>query len=172
MSHDANASLLRASDALLDQLAGFVDGLSDECYAGPASCASGATIGQHTRHTLDHFNALLLKSGGGAVVYDRRDRGTSVETDRAEAGRQIGELRAAIGRLAASRLGDPVRVEVLPMPGAAEVEIETTLAREVAFVTHHAVHHLAIIGMIANEFDVCCPEGFGRAPSTVAHDNA
>lgn len=42
----------------------------------------------------------------------------------------------------------------------------STLARELAFATHHAIHHHAIIKMIATSIDYKLPSEFGVAPST------
>lgn len=165
--------LVQAAEALLAQLHVFVEGLEDETYVAPASCAGDATIGQHTRHTLDHYRALFRgHTESGLVAYDKRERGTAVESDRSEAVTRIGALRKVVGAVDAPALSSGVRIEVLPLPGCPEIPLDSTLGRELAFVTHHAVHHLAIIKMIANEFDLVCPTTFGRAPSTIAHDSA
>jgi hypothetical protein len=51
-----------------------------------------------------------------------------------------------------------------------EAELTSTFAREVAFATHHAIHHNAMIAAIAASFGVTIPAGFGKAPSTVNHE--
>jgi hypothetical protein len=47
------------------------------------------------------------------------------------------------------------------------VELVSTLGRELAFATHHAVHHQAMMKAIAFEFGVEVEECFGKAPATV-----
>ena len=57
-----------------------------------------------------------------------------------------------------------------------EFRLNSTVARELGFAAHHAIHHMAMIKLIAtndrvgklNENDL--PPGFGRAPSTVNFD--
>ena len=59
-------------------------------------------------------------------------------------------------------------------PRENEFLLSSTLERELGFVAHHAIHHMAmvkIITMYTLKFlppDVL-PEGFGMAPSTIAH---
>jgi len=61
----------------------------------------------------------------------------------------------------------------------AEMDLPSTIGRELGFAAHHAIHHLAMVKIIAvqtlglqeNEF----PKDFGMAPSTVRfeeHENA
>jgi hypothetical protein len=61
----------------------------------------------------------------------------------------------------------------------AEMDLSSTIGRELGFAAHHAIHHLAMVKIIAihtlgldeNEL----PNGFGMAPSTVRfeeHENA
>jgi len=42
----------------------------------------------------------------------------------------------------------------------------STVAREVAFAGHHALHHLAMMKIIANGYALDLPDSFGKAPST------
>ena len=44
--------------------------------------------------------------------------------------------------------------------------VRTNFLRELAFVTHHGVHHLAMIKVICLNYGVDLPENFGMAPST------
>jgi hypothetical protein len=51
-----------------------------------------------------------------------------------------------------------------------DAELGSTLGRELAFATHHAVHHHAMLGAIAAELGVATPPEFGKAPSTIRHE--
>jgi uncharacterized damage-inducible protein DinB len=42
----------------------------------------------------------------------------------------------------------------------------STLARELAFVLNHTIHHQAMIGLLASLHGCDVPDGFGYAPST------
>ena len=48
----------------------------------------------------------------------------------------------------------------------------STLARELVYCIAHAIHHYALISVMARLMEVKLPENFGVAPSTVAHQKA
>jgi len=56
-----------------------------------------------------------------------------------------------------------------------EIELSSTIGRELGFAAHHAIHHMAMVKIIVVEtigLDVRdLPPDFGRAPSTIQHDN-
>jgi hypothetical protein len=63
-----------------------------------------------------------------------------------------------------------VAVQVMTSPGT-EVCLRSTIAREIAFATHHAVHHQAMMRAIAKELQAeCLDASFGVAPSTIDHE--
>ena len=169
---DATARVRAAAVALLDQIAASVAALDAGVYARPENSGGGATIGKHVRHALDHYAALLERDPGpgGTVAYDRRVRGGSVETDPDAAAARALELRARIDDLGDGGMGAEVRIGVLMSPDDPEVELRSTLVRELAFVCHHATHHLAMIKPLARESGIELPAELGRAPSTVAHE--
>lgn len=166
-----------AAVAVLDQGAAFIDGLTDEAYTAGAETVGGSTIGQHVRHALDHFVALLdaYESEGSSsvpVAYDRRVRGTDLETNRASALDKISAVRTQLGALDDVQLAWPVKIRVLPTADGPEVDLDSTLVRELAFVTHHAIHHFAMCKTCCREVGASCEETFGRAPSTVAFERS
>ena len=63
--------------------------------------------------------------------------------------------------------GDPTEDEFL---------LSSTIERELGFVAHHAIHHLAMVKIITMHTlkllpPGALPEGFGMAPSTIVYDN-
>lgn len=97
--------------AILDQQKQLLNSLEDPMYTF-ASPLFEASVGQHTRHSLDHLrkpleaftdanedaNASLL------ICYDRRERKTAVETDRHAAVELIEHLQATIRCMGANIL--------------------------------------------------------------------
>lgn len=49
--------------------------------------------------------------------------------------------------------------------------ILTNFKRELWFVTHHAIHHAALIKIIASQFNYDLPTSFGMAPSTILYND-
>jgi len=90
-----------------------------------------------------------------------------VETDPAHALRSIQLLRikVAVGRWSA-RLDEPIGVVFTLERGGPPMVSMSTLARELAFVLNHTIHHQAMIGLLASMHGHTVPDGFGFAAST------
>ncbi len=161
-----------AADALLAQCADFVRSMNDDAYSADSRVLPGGTAGKHVRHTLDHFAAIVTAHDDGAPIdYDHRERDLPMESLRHEALRIIEHVRARLAAQSAASLKASVRVRVMLAADGTEAELDSTLARELAFATHHAIHHLAMMKAIAAEFGIRCPESFGKAPSTLHHES-
>lgn len=150
------------------QLRELVDRLDAAEYARPGPNGDGS-IGRHVRHCLDHGEALLAGTERGVVDYDQRCRGTTVETDPAEAARRLGDLERRLTSLAGHTGREPLSVAVLPRLDCPSKLTLSSLGREAAFVQSHTVHHCAIIAMLARAGGTEIPEHFGYAPATIVH---
>ena len=132
-----------------------------------------STIGQHLRHNLDHFSAAIgALSSAEPLDYDHRERGTPVERDPDEAIRVVDSLRSQLASALSGGAGDgPITVRMMLTSGGEEATMRSTLSRELAFASHHAVHHHAMMAAIAHAHGVAVPPGFGKAPSTLNHES-
>jgi hypothetical protein len=190
-------AVIEASRRVLLQTEVLLSGMErlglEEVYprACPMVCAS---IGQHVRHSLDHFDRLLLslpraKAGAAAgtaragaaaaplplVRYDERERATAVETELSAGLDAVLECSERLGALDTQALQLPLEVEFLLSgeEGSAQVFCSTGL-RELWFVSHHCIHHQAQIKMIAcnmlkdrpDELKQLIPKTLGLAPAT------
>lgn len=168
----AAGRLVAALTATLEQLADLVAGLTDEQYTRRPGGALASSVGGHVRHDLDHLAALLAALPGGELDYDRRARGTPVETDRAAALAEVRRLVAALADLTDADLDEPLALTALVSPDLPPVGVATTVGRELAFVLSHTVHHNALVAVIVAAVGAAVPPGFGYAPATVAHRRA
>lgn len=161
-----------AAVAMMDRCETFILAVPMDKYAVESKTLRGGTIGKHVRHILDHFRATLdVVSIVGAVIdYDHRERNVPMETQPREAILAIRMIRSRLLELDAAALESAVRVRVMLSGDGNEAELGSTLARELAFVSHHAVHHHAMLGAIASELGVVLDQDFGKAPSTVSHE--
>lgn len=170
---NAGSLVARAADSILGQCAGFVEGLPDHAYAVDSKAMKGGTCGKHVRHILDHFSAILLGADTGEpIMYDRRERHVPMESSRSAALATIAELRARLLAAKRPKWADAVRVRVMVAGDGTEVELFSTMERELAFATHHAIHHHAMLKTIAAEFGVDTGIDFGKAPSTINFEHA
>lgn len=154
---------------LISELGRVLQSLAVEKYATPRGpLFLDASIGGHVRHTLDHVRALLQGIAAGTIDYDTRTRGTSVESD---LGAALAEIRALVARLhAVAELpsGSPLAVRFKPTRDGEPVLVHSTLARELAFVHSHTIHHHATIRSMIISLGGQLPDSFGYAPSTLA----
>jgi hypothetical protein len=146
--------------------------ISDEAFTQKVSVAFNASIGGHYRHCLDHFRNLLQSATTGDLNYDNRERGTPVENDRFAALNATRKLREGFERLDAECLLRPLTVTCKTSYATSGSEVwPSTVGREIMYSVAHAVHHFALIGVMAGIMGLKIPAGFGIAPSTLKHQS-
>lgn len=163
----------RAAIALLEQCATFIESIPEPVYTADATTIRGGTIGKHVRHSLDHFTAAVAGfEAGEPIDYDHRSRNVPMETERASALAAIRGLQQRITGLSEAEMTGAVRIRVMLAADGSEAVLPSTLARELAFATHHAIHHHAMMKTIAAEFGLEVGDEFGKAPSTLNFESA
>lgn len=154
----------------LSQLSHFVRKLSPEQYRKAFGALRRHSIGKHVRHIVDHYDALLeaiAESAPGQLDYERRKRDAVLEDWPQLAVQRIDEIDRRLQRLkqpperGALRLAYRTDNEVLALGSSA--------GREVAFLTSHTIHHMAIIGLLAESLGLALHDSFGVHPSTLRH---
>lgn len=155
--------------AVLRQLAGLVERLTDDQYTQPPEPLASSPIGSHVRHNLDHVAALLAGLRTGRLDYDDRDRTSAVGRSRVAALDAIDRLEDALFTFPWETAPDGLALTALVSPDRPPVRTRTTVERELAFVVSHTVHHNALIAVLARLVGAEPPADFGYAPSTLAH---
>lgn len=167
---DGAAATARVLIDLLRQLDGFVGTLSEEVYTQAPVGPSKSSIGQHVRHSLDHFDALLAHKGDGPLDYDARERGTAIETNRGAARRLMERVCGELMTIAERSGADRALLLSAQVTGRGDrVTVGSSLGRELVFALSHTIHHNALIAFIAAMLGVATPVGFGYAPATITH---
>jgi uncharacterized damage-inducible protein DinB len=155
--------VLRQGETLLAEI-------TDEAFTRKVAIAFNASIGGHYRHCLDHFRALLEAADAGDLNYDHRERGTLIENDRFAALNATRELREGFEKFNAALLARPLNVTCkTSYTSSGSQASPSTVGREVMYTVAHAVHHYALIGVMAGIMELKLPAGFGVAPSTLKH---
>lgn len=158
--------LIEENRLALHQLQAFMERLAPALYRSAFGPAGRQSLGKHVRHILDHYDALLAGVGVGGIDYENRERDERLETEPDTAVARLVEIDAALSCLDAHQ-SVTLRVRY-PVEGAsASLSLPTSLARELAFLTSHTVHHMALLGMMAESLGVGLPEHFGVHPSTL-----
>ena len=151
----------------LQRCAVVVDHLDTDQFAGLIAGESG--VGPHLRHCVEHFVCLLDGLNGEVIDYDSRARDEELETNPDSFRQTLARVETALDGLDPKSLTRVVCVRQIPSEGADAVTVESTLARELLFLTNHTVHHIAIVRMLANALGVTLPESLALAPSTATY---
>ena len=148
----------------------FVESLDTALYTREIPRLQLSAIGDHYRHHLDYVRAFIHGIKQGRIDYDARERSEAVATRPRVA---IDETDTFIERLDGLAPGDvttPVTVvQAHRVDETSRPEVTTSASREFAFLITHAVHHYAIIAIVARNFGVEPSEQFGMMPSTLRH---
>ncbi len=150
---------------LLAQATRLLPTLTPAAYTEACGAVFKASIGQHLRHAIEHYEAVLrARSLDGVVDYEHRRRDFSVENNPVVALQRLVEISIEISEI----LEENVPLTVLDHGGGENPSI-SSLGRELQFLASHTVHHFALIGIIARLTGVTLEPGFGIAPSTLKH---
>lgn len=147
-----------------------------------------ATIGQHFRHSLDHIEPVVLAGLDDItreIHYDLRTRGGTDEHDWEAAKHRLKRVGVLFNDLVSKHVEEkhalirPVQAcFMLSGDSDEESPLKSTLSRELGFAMHHAIHHMAMVRIMATcqhvggLSDEELPPDFGRAPSTVNFDHS
>ena len=174
MNIETVESVIRGNIEALDQGIELIESLSDSQYVHVATPFVSSSIGQHFRHLVDLFFSVVKGSECARVDYDNRRRGAEIETSRAVALSELNEIRDWMLDLAVKpnlvELGSkPIElVSEVTLTDTASVTMPTTLARELIFTSSHAVHHFAIVNIVAKMQGVKTSKALGIAPATAS----
>lgn len=169
--------VVHAAVSLIDQCEQFVKDVPASVYATESVVMPGGTVGKHLRHLVDHYEAIIRAMGCAGtsdevVDYDHREREVPMENSREDALRGLESLRTKVNNLRDHQPHRAMQVRVMISGAGHEATLMSSLARELAFATHHGVHHQAMMRAIAGEFGVEAAQDFGKAPSTINHESA
>ena len=153
----------------IDQLVELLGRMPGELYRQCFGSRKQHVIGKHVRHIIDHYTALLnvTASDGKMLDYENRDRDLTLETDRRAAGNRLSELTEQLQmrfmQSASTELG------MLHNSDGQQQSVKTSVDRELVFLASHTIHHMAIIGMLAEQAGIEVSPEFGVHPSTLRY---
>lgn len=153
---------------LFAQLCDALKQLDDNMYAKKLPVILNASIGEHVRHIVEHFDELNKGYEQGIINYGKRKRDFMIETKSKVAVDAMQNIISGLHKLDKTLLlcvegHSPENTQV----------VTTTYARELYYNQEHAVHHMALIRVaISNITAIALPDSFGVAASTIIHRKA
>jgi len=155
---------------ILAQAKSYLSAVTPDQYREVIAPLFISSSGQHLRHVLDHYVAIINGIDIGLVDYDKRSRGGSIESDIVAASTLILEIEDFLLSLQESQLHQKIQLSTEICVVKKEVAVvDTTLARELVFAGSHAIHHFAMIQQISKAQKLVMPEQFGIAPATATY---
>ncbi len=155
----------------LEQGYKFLASLNDEQYGYVAAPHVTSSIGEHFRHLLDVFQAII--KGANTIDYNLRRRGHAVETSRTLAMDEMVAIMECLSAKSSAELKTPVKViSEVTLSETQSCEMTSSLEREFTFAALHASHHFAMAKVTISLLDQECEgvdENFGIAPATLTY---
>lgn len=155
---------------ILDQLQDFINSIDAETYQTSHKPMFDSSIGQHLRHILDLFQALIQNSDASVINYDIRQRGIPLETVQQEGIVALDRVRQWLTGLTAADLQRQVTILTeVDIDEQFSVQLNSSFGRELAFASTHAIHHLALMATIAKVLGCQVDAQYGTAPATATY---
>jgi len=167
-------TLLTSNILQLEEIRALLGKVPEGIYSMKRDVLSGASIGQHVRHLLEFYVTLEQGLKANVVCYDARARDLRIETDLSYSIQVVDKAivfmsssffdKNAFKRNITLRASYGVDVSV-------DIDIDTTVERELAYCMDHAIHHLAIIkiSLIESGVDLKMEADLGVASSTLRY---
>ncbi|MEO9946661.1 MAG: hypothetical protein ABJH28_20675 [Paraglaciecola sp.] len=154
----------------VQQAKSFLLSISAEGYQQVLKPHFSSSAGAHMRHILDHYLALKDGIASGVVNYNKRNRHSNVESCVTTAISKWTELEQWLTEV--SELDANLPINIICETSVNETQntqTQSTLARELVFVSSHAIHHFSLLGVINSLLGNTSSASFGIAPSTASY---
>ena len=146
---------------------GVLDAITSEMFMGERP--GHKPIGAHLRHALDHMLCFVRGLPEGLVDYDGRDRDEALERDPELFRKKLREVMAALRAIPQERLRDVLPIRQRASLDSEPAELNSTVERELVFISSHTIHHLALVASFCRDEGVDLPEETSLAFSTSAY---
>lgn len=169
-SPSSPVSLSGIAAVVLDDLKYYLAWIDPVTYQAHLELLSNSTIGQHTRHIIEFFNCLIEQSHESdtpLISYGKRRRDFLIESAPDHALQNVLQICEQVKEL------DPTKSCWLDCEehGEEDLQVLSTIGRELVYTIEHAIHHLAIVKIALKAVipSISLPEHFGVAPSTIRY---
>ena len=161
-------TLIEHNVLCLEQGINLLQSLSDTEYTAINPPVYESAIGDHYRHTLEHYISFVEAYATGAIDYDARKRDRRIATDRMYAAIVTETLISQMRALTEDR-SLRVKVDSSGEEGSQPIWSASSGARDLQYLQAHTIHHFALIALMVRLQGGTVPDEFGVAPSTIAY---
>jgi uncharacterized damage-inducible protein DinB len=162
--------MIKSQLEIIEQAKLYLKDVTQEDYIEIISPNFISSAGSHMRHIIDHYLALMSGLKTNVIDYDKRVRGSNIESAPKLAVTQLNEISDWIKSLTDTQLNRFITLQTEVSVTNQNVQsVQTSLARELVFAGSHAVHHYAMIAQISFAQTKALPQTFGLAPATATY---
>lgn len=162
--------VINSSIEVFDQLASFIDSIDNDIYKAYSRPLFDSSIGQHLRHILDIYQALIRNKQDKIIDYDIRLRGIPLETERHDAIITLKAIRQWLMQLTPDDMCRPVNISTeVAISEQHSAIFQTSFGRELFFASNHTIHHLALMVTLAKVLGCQVSNDYGVAPATATY---
>ncbi|VAW62201.1 hypothetical protein MNBD_GAMMA11-2678 [hydrothermal vent metagenome] len=155
---------------ILEQSEAFLLSSTPDSYLAITKPYFISSCGEHMRHVLDHFNAILSDYHSGVINYDRRQRGSDIEKNIHRGQQEITRIKTWLLSLDDETLDKALTVQTEVSVSAQNIiHTHSCLGRELVFASAHAIHHFSMMSIAMQMQDLQADSSFGIAPATQTH---
>ena len=159
--------VISANLNMLNRCTEILDSLHQELFIKSIPAILNETVGRHFRHIIEFYLALFIVNEKSPLNYDARERNLQLETDV-----QLAYVKLEMIKNQLSEISTDGYLIIKFNPFSDQDYWETadsTLKRELLYLYDHTVHHLFMIRLAMDHFDITFPEmdDLGINPSTL-----
>ena len=163
------SAIIDANLESIEQGENLILSLTAKQYQYKATPLLNSSIGEHFRHISDSYFSLMEGAELGHVDFNRRRRGALVETRSEVALAELSQIKTWLLHIN-SDVNKTLSIKTeVALKATCVVDISSSLARELLFTSSHAVHHYAVIAVIAKLQNVGIDSGLGLAAATATN---
>lgn len=152
------------------QAKSFLIECTSEHYEMVAAPHFSSSAGAHMRHILDHYLALKEGLCVGVVNYNKRNRHASFESCPKAALNVWQDIEEWLSTIDLQQADKPLVVICeTSVYQTQNTQTDSTLARELVFVSSHAIHHFSLLTVMSSILGIQTESQFGIAPSTASY---
>ncbi|MDU0352666.1 hypothetical protein RS130_00925 [Paraglaciecola aquimarina] len=154
----------------VDQAKSFLLALDEKQYNTVIAPHFSSSAGAHMRHIIDHYLALKDGVASNVVNYNKRHRHSNIETSPQAALEAWQEIGAWLTDMALENADMSLTIVCETSVNQTQnSHSQSTLARELVFVSSHAIHHFSLLAVMSSIFGSKTNSQFGVAPSTATY---
>jgi len=153
---------------LCEEIIGVIKFLEEDLFV--KTNGKNSSVGAHFRHIYERMECVILGLESGVIEYDSRKRDVNIETKPNIAIEKFQYMKSFFEKL------DNINRDLLIIEtagiNAGKITLNSNFEREILYLIDHTTHHLAVVKILLEQFDVQLDSDLGKAASTIIYEKS